>query len=398
MSIKAYLDNLATTPVDPRVVEAMLPYFGELFGNPVSYHQWGDQTSEAIENARAQIAGLINGQPEEIIFTSGGTESNNLAIKGLVMGHQSGGKHIIVSSIEHFSVLHPIRTIWKAGYKVTYLPVDKYGLVDPRHVYQSLKPDTILVSVMHANGEVGTIQNIEEIGRVVKEAGVPFHTDAVATAGTIPVDVQKMGVDALSLAGNQFYGPQGVGALWLRRGTPIAPLLEGGIQEGDKRSGTHNVPGIVGLGKAAELAQQEIEQRIKKVTSLRNSLIDGVLSSIEHSILTGHPEQRLPGNASFCIRFIEGEAMMAYLSAAGVAAASGSACTAKYLKSSHVLEAMGVPAELAQGSLLFTLGAENTAADVDLALKVLPGVVERLRNISPLYAKFIKEGQVATSP
>jgi cysteine desulfurase len=226
---------------------------------------------------------------------------------------------------------------------------------------------------------------------------VLFHTDAVATAGTIPVDVQKMGVDALSLAGNQFYGPQGAGALWLRRGTRIVPLLEGGIQEGDKRSGTHNVPGIAGLGKAAELAKQEMEQRMKQVTLLRKSLIDGVLNNVEHSILTGHQERRLPGNSSFCIRFIEGEAMMAYLSAAGVAAASGSACTAKYLKSSHVLGAMGIPAELAQGSLLFTLGVENTPADIDLALKVLPGVVEKLRNISPLYAKFIKESKVSSS-
>ncbi|MFC1924661.1 cysteine desulfurase family protein [Chloroflexota bacterium] len=394
MSNGAYLDNLATTPVDPRVVEAMMPYFGELFGNPVSYHKWGDQTSDATDKARAQIAGLINGQPEEIIFTSGGTESNNLAIKGLVTEHQSRGKHIVVSSVEHFSVLHPIRTLWKSGFKVTYLPVDKYGLVDPQYIYRSLKPDTILVSVMHANGEVGTIQPLEEIGRIVREAGVLFHTDAVATAGTIPVDVQKLGVDALSLAGNQFYGPQGSGALWLRSGTRIAPLLEGGIQEGDKRSGTHNVPGIVGLGKAAELAQQEMEQRTKKVTALRDYLIERVLNNISYSILTGHPEQRLPGNASFCIRFIEGEAMMAYLSAEGIAAASGSACTAKYLKSSYVLEAMGVPPELAQGSLLFTLGVNNTSADIDLALKILPGVVEKLRNISPLYARFMKEIRV----
>jgi len=394
MNVEGYLDNLATTPVDSRVMEDMLPYFGKMFGNPVSYHQWGDQTSEAIENARAQVASLINGQPEDIIFTSGGTESNNLAIKGLALEHQSRGKHIIISSIEHFSVLHPTRTLGKSGFKVTYLPVDEYGLVDPQQVRQSIRPDTILVSVMHANSEVGTIQPIEEIGRVVKEAGVLFHTDAIATVGTIPVDIQRIGVDALSLASNQFYGPQGVGALWLRRRTGIVPLLEGGIQEGDKRSGTHNVPGIVGLGKAAELAKQEMEQRISKITALRDSLIDGVLNKIDYSVLTGHPEQRLPGNASFCIRFIEGEAMMAYLSATGVAAASGSACTAKYLKSSHVLEAMGVPAELAQGSLLFTLGKENTSDDVGLALKELPGVVEKLRHISPLYANFLRSEKV----
>ena len=393
MSNPAYLDNLASTPVDIRVLESMLPYFGEMFGNPVSYHKWGDQTSEAIEKARVQVAGLINGQPEDIIFTSGGTESNNLAIKGLALEHQSRGKHIIISSIEHFSVLHPTRSLSKAGFKITYLPVDEYGRVDPQQVKQSIRPDTILVSVMHANSEVGTIQPIEEIGRVVKEAGVLFHTDAIATAGTIPVDIQRIGVDALSLASNQFYGPQGAGALWLRHRTGIVPLLEGGIQEGDKRSGTHNVPGIVGLGKAAELAKQEMEQRISKITALRDSLIDGVLNNIEHSILTGHPKQRLPGNASFCIRFIEGEAMMAYLSAAGVAAASGSACTAKYLKSSHVLDAMGIPAELAQGSLLFTLGKDNTSASINLALKALPNVVEKLRNISPLYARFLKENR-----
>ena len=391
MTSQAYLDNLATTPVDPRVLEAMLPYFREMFGNPVSYHEGGDRTSEGIENARTQVADLINGQPGEIIFTSGGTESNNLAVKGLAMEHQSRGKHIIISSIEHFSVLHPVRTLGKLGFKITYLPVDKNGLVDPDMVKKSIRPDTILVSVMHANSEVGTIQPIEEIGRVVKEAGVLFHTDAVATAGTIPVDIEKIGVDALSLASNQFYGPQGIGALWLRRRIGIVPLLEGGIQEGDKRSGTHNVPGIVGLGKAAELAKQEMEQRIKQITSLRESLIDGVLQNIEHSFLTGHREQRLPGNASFCIRFIEGEAIMAYLSVTGVAAASGSACTAKYLKSSHVLAAMGVPDELAQGSLLFTLGKDNTSADIDLAVKSLPGVVEKLRNMSPLYSKFMKE-------
>jgi len=390
---KAYLDNLSTTPADPRVVEAMLPYFREKFGNPVSFHQWGDQASDGIEDSRAQLASLLNGDAEEIIFTSCGTEGNNLAIKGLAQRHQSKGKHIIVSSIEHFSILHPARTMEKMGFEITYLPVDEYGLVSPEQVSQSLREDTVLVSIMHANSEVGAIQPIEEISRVVKESQALFHTDAVATAGTIPVDVQKLGVDALTLAGSQFHGPQGSGALWLRRGIPIDPLLEGGIQEGDKRSGTHNVPAIVGLGKAAELALKEMGQRIKRVTSLRDTLIKGITSNISHSILTGHPQIRLPGNASFCIRFIEGEAMLAYLIHEGVASASGSACTAKYLKSSHVLEAMGVDTEIAQGSLLFTLGAENTAADVDLVLKALPPIVERLRQISPLYADFLKNNK-----
>lgn len=393
MTRGAYLDNAATAPVDPRVVEAMTPYFRDKFGNPVSFHQWGEQTSDAIEEARDQIAGLINGRSDEIVFTSCGTESNNLAIKGLAHRYESRGRHIIISSIEHFSVLHPTRALEKAGFEVTYLPVDEYGLVDPEQVLKSLRPDTVLVSVMHANGEVGTIQPIQEVAKVVKGSGALFHTDAVATAGTIPVDVQRLGIDALSLAGNQFYGPQGTAALWLRRNTGIDPLLEGGIQEGDIRSGTHNVPGIVGLGKAAELARQEMDRRIERLTTLRDRLIEGVLNSVEHSILTGHPRNRLPGHASFCIRFIEGEAMLAYLGSEGVAAASGSACTAKYLKSSHVLEAIGIPAEIAQGSLIFTLGIENTEGDVEQALKALPPVVEKLRRISPLYADFMRRGK-----
>ncbi len=390
---KTYLDNAASTPVDPRVVEAMLPYFRDTFGNPVSFHEWGEQTSDAIETAREQVASMINGQPGEIIFTSCGTESNNLAIKGLAQNMSSKGKHLIVSAIEHFSVLHPVRALEKAGFEVTYVPVDEYGLIDPEQVAQNLRPDTVLVSIMHANGEIGTVQPIEDIARAVKDSGAIFHTDAVAAGGTIPVDVQKLGVDALSLAGNVFYGPQGTGVLWLRHGTRLAPLLEGGIQEADFRSGTHNVPGIVGLGKAAALAKKEMEQRIHYLISLRDMLIEGALKNIEYSILTGHRQKRLPGHISFCIRFIEGEAMLAYLSSEGVAAASGSACTAKYLKSSHVLQAMGIPAETAQGSLIFTLGIENTKEDVELALKVLPPVVEKLRRISPLYSQFIKTEQ-----
>ena len=390
---KAYLDNAATAPVDSRVVEAMQPYFRDMFGNPVSFHDWGEQTSNAIETAREQVASLINGQPAEIIFTSCGTESNNLAIKGLAHARVSKGRHLVISSIEHFSILHPARTLEKAGFEVTYVPVDKHGVVDPKQVARSLRPDTVLVSIMHANNEVGTIQPIEDIARVVKGSGAIFHTDAIATAGTIPVDVQKLGVDALSLVGNQLYGPQGVGALWLRRNIGIDPLLEGGIQEGDIRSGTHNVPGIVGLGKAAELAQQEMGQRYERLTDLRDVLMEGVLKEVEHSILTGHPQKRLPGHASFCIRFIEGEAMLAYLGAEGVAAASGSACTAKYLKSSHVLQAMGIPAEIAQGSLTCTLGVENTRDDVELAVKALPPVVKKLREISPLYADFVRRNR-----
>lgn len=387
---QTYLDNSAMTPLDRRVFEAMLPYFLESWGNPVSFHERGNITSEAIENAREQVAELIGGKPEEIIFTSCGTEANNLAIKGLALARRGRGKHIIISAIEHFSVLHPARTLEKFGFEVTYLPVDSYGMVDPTDVAANLRKDTILVSIMHANGEVGTIQPLAEIAKVVKESGAVFHTDAVATVGTIPVDVKALGVDALSLAANQFYGPSGAGALWLRKGIQILPLLEGGVQEGDKRSGTHHVPGIVGMGKAAELARLEMGERNARITALRDKLIRGLQERISHIILTGHPELRLPGHASFCVRFIEGEAMLAFLDNAGIAAASGSACTSKLLKSSHVLHAMGLPPEIAQGSLQFTLGKENTEEDIEKLFKALPSIVERLRQMSPLYDKFLK--------
>lgn len=390
MSKKAYLDNSSATRVHPLATEAMQPYFSIAYGNPASLHDWGDEASEAIEQARAQVAALINGEAEGIIFTSCGTEANNLAIKGLALANQSRGKHIIISSVEHFSVLYPARTLQKWGFEVTTLPVDKWGLVSPEDVHRSLRADTILVSVMHANSEVGTIQPIEEIAAVVKRAGALFHTDAVAAAGTIPVDVRRMGVDALSLAGNQFYGPKGTGALWLRKGIPILPMMEGGVQEWEKRSGTHNVPGIVGLGKAAELASAEMQARIARITPLRDKLIEGVLSRVPHSFLTGHPQRRLPGHASFCIQFIEGEAMLVFLNSEGVAAASGSACTSRMLKVSHVISAMGIPAEVAQGSIVFTLGIYNTDEDVEHLLTIFPPIVERLRQMSPLYSKFLR--------
>ena len=387
---KVYLDNAATTPILPEVLEAMLPYFKDAYGNPQSLHNWGDEAREAIEDARGRVAALIGAQTEEIIFTSSGTESNNFAIKGLAMAQQTKGKHIVVSAIEHFSVLHSARTLEKWGFELTLIPVDRYGLVDPDEVARSLRKDTVLVSIMHANGEVGTIQPIKKIAELVKEAGAIFHTDAVAAAGNIPLDVRELRVDALSLAGNQFYGPKGVGALWLKKGTRIIPFLDGGVQEGGRRSGTENVPAIVGLGKAAELAKAEMESRMNRLSALRDRLIAGLLSRIEHVILTGHPTQRLPGNASFCIEFIEGEAMLLLLSSKGVAASSGSACTSRALKASHVLTAMGIPPEIAQGSLLFSFGLENTEEDVDYVLEVLPPIVDRLRQMSPLYAKFLK--------
>jgi cysteine desulfurase len=390
---RAYLDNVATTPILPQVLEAMLPYFRDAYGNPQSLHEWGDQAREALDDARSQVAALIGAQPKEIIFTGSGTEANNFAIKGLALSQQSQGKHAVISAIEHFSVLHAAKTLEKWGFKVTQVPVDKHGLVDPEEVGKNIREDTVLVSIMHANSEVGTIQPIAEIAKVVKKTGALFHTDAVATAGSIPVDVKELGVDALSLTPNQFYGPKGVGALWLKKGVRIIPFLDGGVQEAGRRAGTENVPAIVGMGKAAELAKEEVASRMAHLSALRDRLIEGLLSRIEHAILTGHPTQRLTGNASFCIEFIEGEAMLMLLSHQGIAASSGSACTSRALKSSHVLTAMGLPAEIAQGSLLFTIGLENTPEDIDYVLEALPPIVDRLRQMSPLYSKFLKGQQ-----
>jgi cysteine desulfurase len=388
---RVYLDNMATTPVLPEVLEAMLPYFREVYGNPQSIHSWGDEAREAIEKAREHVAALIGGDAEEIIFTSSGSEANNLAVKGLAQGQIAKGKHIIISAVEHFSVLHAARTLEKAGFEITEVPVDKYGLVDPDEVARNIKKDTILVSVMHANGEVGTIEPIAEIAKKVKEAGVLFHTDAVASTGSIPVDVNKLGADALSLAGNEFYGPKGSGALWVRKRVRLIPLIDGGVQEGGRRPGTENVPAIVGMGKAAELALRDMPSRVEKFVRLRDRLINGLPAAIDHTFLTGHPTQRLPQHASFCVEFIEGEGMLLLLNSQGIAVSSGSACTSKALKASHVLIAMGIPHEIAQGSLLFSLGVDNDEADIDYVLEKLPPIVDRLRQMSPLYAKFMKE-------
>jgi cysteine desulfurase len=387
---KVYLDNNSTTPVLPEVRDAMLPYLGEYFGNPSCLHDWGDPPREAMEKAREQVAGLIGGAPEEIIFTASGTEANNFAVKGIAMANQKKGKHVVVSAIEHFSVLNSAKTLEKLGYSYTTVPVDRYGVIDPEKVRKAIRDDTILVSIMHANSEVGTLEPVKEIARITKEKGVLFHTDAVATAGTIPVNVKELGVDALSLAGNMFYGPKGAGALWLRKGVRIMPLLDGGIQEGGKRAGTENVPGIVGLGKAAEIAKTQMSARIEHLAKLRDRLIRGLPATIEHVVVTGHPESRLPGHASFCVEFIEGESMLMLLSTKGIAVTSGSACTSRALLASHVLLAMGLPHEIAQGSLLFGLGINNTIEDVDYVLAELPPIVDRLRQMSPLYSKFIK--------
>ena len=390
---KVYLDNASTTPLLPEVRQAMMPFLSETFGNPSSLHDWGDAAREAVEVARAQVAQLIGANAEEILFTGSGTESNNFAIKGLALAQQNKGKHVVISEIEHFSVLQSARTLEKWGFELSLVPVDKYGVVDPEDVRKSLRKDTVLVSVMHANSEVGTIEPIQEIAKIARENNVVFHTDAVATAGTIPVNVKELGVDALSLAGNQFYGPKGVGALWVRKGVRIMPLLDGGIQEEGRRAGTENVPAIVGLGKAAELATANMAARVKQLTPLRDRLLNELSGKIGHIVVTGHPQNRLPGNASFCVEFIEGESMLMLLNSKGVAVSSGSACTSRALKASHVLIAMGISHELAQGSLLFSFGLDNTPEDIDYVLEMLPPIVDRLRQMSPLYAKFMKESK-----
>jgi cysteine desulfurase len=389
---KIYLDYSATYPMLPEVREAMLPYLDDIFGNPSSLHDWGDPPREAVDEARSQVAGLIGASdPEEVIFTASGTESNNFAIKGIAQAQQSKGKHIIISAIEHFSVMNSARALEKMGFELTLIPVDKYGLIDPENVQKSLRPDTILVSIMHANGEVGTIEPIKEIAAITHEKKIVFHTDAVATCGNIPVNVKELGIDALSLAGSQFYGPKGSGALWVRRGVRIIPLMDGGIQEGGRRAGTENVPAIVGLGKAAEIASKDMSSRNEKIVSVRDRLISQLPAKIEHVIVTGHPQTRLPGHASFCVEFIEGESMLMLLNSQGIAVSSGSSCTSRALKASHVLIAMGFSHEVAQGSLLFTMGVGNSLEDIDYVLEVMPPIVDRLRQMSPVYAKYLKE-------
>jgi len=377
-----YLDHVATNPLHPEVLEEMLPYFKEHFGNPLSIYEPGLKAREAIEKAREQTASLINAKPKEIIFTSSGAEANNFAIKGIAYAMQNKGKHIIISKIEHHSVLNSARFMEKQGFVVTYLPVDKYGFVDPDELKKAITDQTVLISIIHASPEIGTIQNIEALARIAKERGIIFHTDAVASAGNIPIDVQKMNVDLLSMAAHQFYGPKGAAALYVREGIRIVPLIYGGIQEGGRRAGTENVPAIVGMGKAAELAKRDMQKRIDHIKPLRDKLIENTLK-IDNVILTGHPEQRLPGHASFVVEYVEGEAMLLMLAAKGIYAASGSACSSKALKASPVLISIGIPAHLAQGSVVFTLGEGTTDEDINYFNENFPQIVKRLREISP---------------
>ncbi len=382
-----YLDNAACTPTDPRVVEAMLPYLKEKFGNPTSLHDIGQSAKKDQEMARQQVANLINANPDEIIFTSCGTESNNLALKGIAWAYQSKGNHIITSQIEHHSVINACKTLEKNGFTLTYLPVDKYGLVDPGEVKKAITDKTILISIMHANNEVGTIEPIAKIAKIAQEKQILFHTDAVASAGQIEVEVKKLGVDLLSLAGSQFYGPKGSGALFIRKGVRIMPLFHGGIQENGKRAGTDNMPAIIGLGIAAEIAKNELNSWQGYLQPLRDKLIKGLKEKIPNLYLNGHPTNRLANNVNISIEFIEGESMLLFLNMEGIMVSSGSSCTSHALKASHVLTAMGIEAAIAQGSLLFSLGKENTPQDIDLVIEKLPPIVERLRQMSPLYNK-----------
>lgn len=382
---RIYMDHVATNPLHPEVLDAMMPYLKEEFGNPLSVYPPGLNARKAIENARESTAALINAKAKEIIFTSSGAESNNFAIKGIAYALQNKGKHIIISKIEHHSVLNTARFLEKSGFAVTYLPVDEHGLINPGDVEKAITKETILVSIIHASPEIGTIEPVAEIGKIVKEKGIIFHTDAVASVGNIPVDVQTLNADLLSFTAHQFYGPKGAGALYVKGGTRIVPLIYGGIQEGGRRAGTENVPAIVGMGKAAELAKSDLQKRMDHVKPLRDRLIDHA-SSVDNVALTGDRENRLPGHASFVVDYIEGEAMLLLLSGKGIYAASGSACSSKALKASPVLISIGIPAHRAQGSVVFTLGEETKDEDLDYFNESFPQIISRLREISP-YAK-----------
>ncbi len=382
---KAYLDHIAATPLHPEVLDSMLPFLKENYGNPQSLHSSGQEALQAVESARERVAELINAHASEIYFTSSGSESNNFAIKGFALAHKNRGNQIAISAVEHQSVLHSVKYLEHMGIKSTQISVDKFGSVNLDELKKNLTPETILVSVMLANGEVGTIQPIAEIADLCAAKGILFHTDAVAAAGNISVDVKELGVDALSLAGNQFYGPKGTAALYVKKGKRILPFIDGGIQENGRRAGTEDVAGIVGFGRAAELAGKYMRKRADKAIPLRDSLLRSLPEKVKNVVVTGHPVQRLPFHASFCIEFVEGESMLLSLDMKGIAVSSGSACTSRSLKASHVLLAMGIEHALAQGSLVFSFLEENTMEDIEYLLEVFPPVIERLRQMSPIY-------------
>ena len=382
---RIYLDHAAATPVKKPVLDAMLPYFNEEFGNPSAVYDMGSKVKQVMEEQREKVAMLIGAKAEQIVFTSSGAEANNLAIKGVVLARQKKGNHIIISSIEHHSVLNSARFFERMDFEVTFLPVDEYGLVDPERLRGAIRPETMLVSIMHGNNEIGTIEPISDLSEICREKGVIFHTDAVATVGNIPVDINDMGVDMLSLSGVSIGAPKGIGALYFRPKLRIMPLIQGGIQENGRRGGTENVPAIVGLGKASELAMEELNHKADHVRKLRDLLVKGIHERIDQIRYTGHPHKRLPGHASFCIKAIEGEALLFMLNQEGIYVNTGSACASKALKTSPVLVAIGVEPDLAQGSIVFTLDTSNTVEEMEYVLEKLPLAVERLRSLSPIW-------------
>lgn len=389
-----YMDYSATTYVKPEVLDAMMPFFTEKFGNPSSFYGISRETKMAVDNARAQVAKAINCDPNEVYFTGGGSEADNWAIKGIATAHMKKGNHIITTKIEHHAVLHTCEFLEKFGFEVTYLDVNEEGFIDLKQLESAITDKTILVSIMFANNEIGTIQPIKEIGAICREKKVLFHTDAVQAIGSVPVDVKEMNIDLLSLAGHKLYGPKGIGALYIRKGVRIDNLIHGGGQERGRRAGTENIPGVVGLGKAIEIATENIEENRARLTVLRDKLIDGVLERIPYAILNGpRGDKRLPGNSNISFEFIEGESILLSLDFEGICASSGSACTSGSLDPSHVLLAIGLPHEKAHGSLRTTLGAASTEEDVEKLLNELPPIIERLRNMSPLWYDFKRKGE-----
>ena len=383
---RIYLDNAATTAVDEAVLAEMLPYFTEKYGNPSSIYQEGREAKRGVEAARLQLAQAINADPKEIYFTAGGSESDNWAIKGVALKNRKKGNHIITTEIEHHAVLHTCEYLEKEGFEVTYLPVDKDGLISLDDLKNAIKDETILVSVMFANNEIGTIEPIKEIGEIVKAKGIIFHTDAVQAFGNVPIDVKDLNVDLLSLSSHKIYGPKGIGALYIRKGVPIDNLIHGGAQERRRRAGTENTASIVGVGKAAEMAANDLEANTAHLQELRDALIKGVMEKIPQVRLNGHPTKRLPGNANFCFDYIEGESILLSLDLVGVAGSSGSACTSGSLDPSHVLLAIGLPAGIAHGSLRLTIGKHTTMEDIEYVVDNLVDIIERLRKMSPIDA------------
>ena len=383
---KIYMDYNATTPLHPEALDAMLPFLKDNFGNPSSIHWAGRGVKKSIDEAREKVASLLNADPSEIVFTAGGSESDNLAIKGVANVLKNKSNHIITTQVEHPAVLTTCQYMEKRGCKVTYLPVDHDGMIDLDDLRGSITNKTVLISIMYANNETGTLFPIKEIGEIAADNGIVFHTDAVQAVGKIPIDVKDLTVDLLSLAGHKLYAPKGIGCLYVKKGTSLVPLIHGGHQEGGRRAGTENTPGIVGLGKACEIANRDMESQLKRITKLRDSLYEGIIDKLDHVKLNGHPVKRIPNTLNLSFEFIEGESLLINLDMEGVAVSSGSACTSGSLKPSPVLMAMAVPSEIAQGSIRFSLGLDNTEEDIEYVIGVLPEIVNRLRSMSPLYS------------